>query len=347
MRYRKLGYTNIDVSIICLGTMTWGEQNSESEAHQQLDYALDQGVNFIDTAELYPIPPKEDTYGRTEEYIGSWVQQRKNRDKFILATKIAGKEPGLSWIRGGKSFYNRQNLEKALHNSLKRLRTDYIDLYQLHWPNRNTRYADQAFGDRGIERDDVPVEETLEVLNDFIKAGKIRFYGLSKETPWGMMNYIMQAEKRGFPRPVTIQNPFSLLRRSFEDANAEVALREGVGLMAYSPLGFGVLSGKYLRGQKPAGSRMEVFGEHFKKYSSNAATSATNEYIKLAVKAGLKPAQMALAFLHTRPFLLCTIVGATKMEHLSENVQSADIQLSEEILEGIEEIHRKKPNPSE
>ncbi len=346
MLYRKLGNTNIDVSVICLGTMTFGQQNSEQDAHQQLDAAVAAGVNFIDTAELYSIPPKAQTYGRTEEYIGSWLKARGGRDKIILATKVCG--PGEDWIphiRDGRSHLNRTNMAKAVEGSLRRLQTDYIDLYQLHWPERKTNY----FGQLGYEHIDedvaVTLEETLDALGELVTSGKVRHIGVSNETPWGVMTYVKLAETRGLPRIVSVQNPYSLLNRSFEVGLAEVAIREHVGLLAYSPLGFGVLSGKYLHDGQPSGSRLVLFPD-YTRYTSAEAKEATAQYVALAREHGLDPAQMALAYVNSRPFLTSTIIGATTMEQLHTNLASIDLNLTTDVLEGIERIHREQPNPS-
>lgn len=342
MEYRRLGRTDIDVSVICLGTMTFGEQNSEAEAHAQLDYALERGVNFIDTAELYAVPPRAETYGRTEEFIGSWLAASGKRDKIILASKISG--PGPEHIRGGKSRFDRRNLEEALHGSLRRLGTDYLDLYQLHWPDRPTNF----FGRLGYTHDpEAPapdIEETLQVLGEMVQAGKIRHIGLSNETPWGVMKYLETAERMGLPRVVSVQNPYSLLNRTFEVGLAEVAHREDTGLLAYSPLGFGVLSGKYLGGS-PEGARLTKWPD-YDRYSNEQAVAATGEYVALAREHGLDPAQMALAYVNSRPFLTSNIIGATTMEQLKANIDSAELELPEAVLEGIEAIHTRYPNPS-
>ncbi len=345
MRYRPLGDTGLEVSVICLGSMTWGEQNSEQEGHQQLDYALDRGINFIDTAELYAIPPKAETYGRTEEIIGSWLKLRANRERVILASKIAG--PGAGWvdhIRDGKTRFDKKNIQSALDGSLRRLQTDYIDLYQLHWPERNTN----CFGQRGYTHQEAPftpVLETLTALQDLVTAGKIRYIGLSNETPWGVMEFLQAAERFNLPRVVSIQNPYSLLNRLFEIGLAEIAHREGIGLLAYSPLGFGVLSGKYLEGRAQERDRLRRFPD-YDRYSNPQALAATAEYVALARDHGMSPAQMALAYVNSRPFLTSNIIGATTMEQLRENIDSADLALSEEVLEGIENIHTRHPNPS-
>jgi len=346
MQYRKLGQTDTEVSVICLGTMTWGEQNTQAEAFAQMDYALAHGVNFFDTAELYAIPPKAKTYGRTEEIIGNWLQRTGQRDRIVLASKIAG--PGEGWvdhIRQGHTRYNRSHLQAALDGSLRRLQTDCIDLYQLHWPERDTNRFGQRDFTPGGQTDFTPVAETLAVLADFIQAGKIRHIGLSNETPWGIMRFLQVAEQQGLPRVVSVQNPYSLLNRTFETATAEVAWREHVGLLAYSPLGFGVLSGKYLEGARPAGSRLALFPD-YTRYSSPAAERATAGYADLARKHGLDCAQMALAFANSRPYLTATIIGATTLEQLRSNIASINLMLSDEVLEGIRAIHESYPNPS-
>jgi aryl-alcohol dehydrogenase-like predicted oxidoreductase len=345
MKYRTLGHTDIEVSLICLGTMTWGEQNTEAEAFEQLDAATSAGVNFIDTAELYPVPPIGETYTRTEQYIGNWLKQRGKRDDLIIATKIAGRSDWLPHIREGDTSFDSKNIDTALHGSLKRLQTDYIDLYQLHWPDRNTNY----FGKLGFEHEEddyaIPIEETLRTLARHISAGKIRYIGLSNETPWGVMEFLRLSEKYDLPRIVSIQNPYNLLNRSFEVGLSEISHREGCGLLAYSPLAFGVLSGKYLNNQKPHGARLTLF-ERFDRYNSPQAFAATEAYVALAREHGLDPAQMALAYVNSRPFLTSNIIGATTMEQLQANLDSVNIELSSEILEGIDAIHTQQPNPA-
>lgn len=347
MEYRKLGQTHIDVSVICLGSMTWGEQNSEAEGHQQLDYAVEHGVNFIDTAELYAIPPKAETYGRTEEIIGSWLKQRGKRDDLIIASKIAGPGPGwIPHIRGGNSHFDAANMQQAVDASLKRLQTDYIDLYQLHWPERSTNFFGQlGFDSADAEEKFTPVQETLHAAQELVNQGKIRYLGLSNETPWGIMKFLKVAGLTGHPRVVSVQNPYSLLNRSFEVGNAEVAWREKVGLLAYSPLGFGVLSGKYLNGQKPEGARITKWPD-YSRYTNPESIAATEAYVALAREHGLDPAQMALAWVNTRPFLTANIIGATTLEQLRDNIASIDVPLSEEVLAGIAEIHQRHPNPA-
>jgi aryl-alcohol dehydrogenase-like predicted oxidoreductase len=345
MHYRKLGDTDIDVSAICLGTMTWGEQNTESEAFEQMDYALGRGVNFFDTAELYPIPPKAETYGRTERIIGNWLRKTGNRDRIVLAGKIAG--PGEGWIdhiRKGKTRFGQTHLETALNASLRRLQTEWIDLYQLHWPERDTNYFGQLGFTPNDREDFTPIAETLTALDGFVQAGKIRYIGLSNETPWGVMRFLQVAEQLSLPRVVSVQNPYSLLNRTYEVGLAEVSWREHCGLLAYSPLGFGVLSGKYLGGARPAGARLTLYPD-YARYSNAGADRAVEEYAALARRHHLDLAQMALAFVNSRRFLTSTIIGATTMEQLRSDIDSIEVGLSEAVLEGIQAIHQARPNP--
>jgi aryl-alcohol dehydrogenase-like predicted oxidoreductase len=345
MEKRQLGNTGIKVSLICLGTMTWGEQNTESEGHEQLDYALDNGINFIDTAEIYPVATREKTYGLTEAYIGNWINKRKNRDKFILATKAASRSNWLPWIRNGNAVLDRDNITAALDGSLRRLQTDYVDLYQLHWPDRSTNFFGRLGYTHEEQDDSVPIEETLSVLGDLQKQGKIRHIGISNETPWGTMKFIELAKSKNLPAVVSIQNPYNLLNRTFEIGLAEIAHREQVGLLAYSPMAFGALSGKYLGGSQPEGARLTLF-ESFTRYSNPNAVKATQRYADLAKSHGLDPAQMALAYVNTRSFLTSNIIGATSMEQLKTDINSVNIVLSPEVLAGIEDIHVQFPNPS-
>ena len=342
MKFRKLGNTDLDVSVICLGTMTWGQQNNEQEAFEQMDYALEHGVNFFDTAEMYPVPPTANTQGLTEVHIGKWFASRKTRDKVILATKVAGPAEWLSYLRNGSGL-DRNNIESAVESSLKRLQTDYIDLYQLHWPARNTNFFGQL-AYKHLEDDSTPIEETLEVLKGLVDSGKVRYVGLSNETPWGVMEFVRLAEQKGLPRMVSIQNPYNLLNRTFEIGLSEVAHREQVGLLAYSPLAFGALSGKYLNGQRPQGARMTLF-DRFTRYLSDKAELAIERYVDLARKHNLDPSQMALAYVNTRPFLTSNIIGATTMKQLKDNIDSINLELSEDVLNGIEEIHMDICNP--
>ncbi len=345
MIYTKLPHTDIEVSKICLGTMTWGNQNTEAEGHEQMDYALDQGVNFFDTAELYPIPAHPDRHSDTEKIIGTWFKKNGNRDKVILASKIAGKAEFAKFIR--TTGFSRESIIEAVEGSLQRLQTDYIDLYQLHWPERNTNY----FGGRGYTHDISDhwkdnIHQVLETLRDLIREGKIRHVGISNETPWGTMRYLEESKVHAtLPRSITIQNPYSLLNRLFEVGLSEIAIREQIGLLAYSPLGFGVLSGKYLGDRKPDGARITLF-PNYKRYSGETAVAATQKYYELAQKNDLSLAQMSLAFVNSRSFVTSNIIGATSMEQLKENIGSIAIELSDAVLEGIADIHEQIPNPA-
>lgn len=346
MLYRRLPGTDLEVSAVCLGTMTFGEQNTEAQAFAQLDMALDAGVNFIDTAEMYAVPPRPETMGSTETIIGRWLRERGCRDRVVIATKVAG--PGRDWlpyIRGGNNHLDRANIHAAVDASLKRLQTEVIDLYQLHWPEREANRFGQLGYVPAEEADIVPLEETLGALAELVDSGKVRHVGVSNETPWGLMRYLALSEQRGLPRMVSIQNPYSLLNRTFEVGLAEVAHREQVGLLAYSPLGFGVLSGKYLRGALPASARLTLF-PHYDRYSNPQAQRATHDYVGLARDYGLDPAQMALAFVTSRPFVTSNIIGATTLEQLRSNLASVSLELSPGLLEDIESIHGRHPNPS-
>lgn len=343
MHYQTLGNTDLSVSKLCLGTMTWGEQNTEAQAHEQLDYALEQGINFIDTAEMYPVPPKADTQGKTEQYIGSWIKSRHSRDKVILASKAAGPGEWLSYLRNGPRL-NKQHLQQALDNSLKRLETDYLDLYQLHWPDRNTNFFGQISYQHQDDESATPLLETLDALNDFVKAGKIRHIGVSNETPWGLMNYLQLAKEHDLPRMASIQNPYNLLNRTFEIALAEIVHREQVPLLAYSPLAFGALSGKYLKGARPENARLTLYAR-FQRYTSDKAEQAIQAYVDLAQQHQLDPSQMALAFVNSRRFLGANIIGATSMEQLKSNIESINLELNEDVLAGIESIQQDITNP--
>lgn len=345
MKYTKLGNTVEEVSTICLGTMTFGEQNSEMEGHEQMDYALDQGVNFFDTAELYAIPSTKENNGATERIIGTWFNARKNRDKVILATKITGPSANLKYIRNPLDF-SKEQINTALEGSLKRLQTDYIDLYQLHWPERKANF----FGKRGFKYDpDDQWEdnflEILQTLNDLVKAGKIRYFGISNETPWGAMRFIRLAEEHNLPRPVSIQNPYSLLNRTFEVGLAEVAMREKLGLLAYSPMAFGLLSGKYHKKTDEPGARLNKY-KQMSRYNKETSYNATERYLEIAEKNNLSLAQMSLAFINQQHFLTANIIGATTMDQLKENIGSINITLSPETLKEIDEVHELIPNPA-
>ena len=348
MKYRKLGNTNINVSVICLGTMTFGEQNTQQEGFEQMDYALERGINFFDTAELYAVMPRKETYGKTEEIVGNWFKERKNRDKVILASKIASKsEDDLQWIREGSVNlgFDRRNMDLAIDNSLKRLKTDYIDLYQLHWPERKV----PKFGVLDFEYDPndewTAIEEVLDNLNRLVKAGKIRYVGLSNETPWGVMKFLQVAEKKNLPRMMSIQNVYSLVNRVFDIANSEVAIREQCGLLAYSPLAGGRLSGKYIGNKRPSNARYTIWPRRFSRHHTKRGELAIESYFKLARKYGIAPSTFANAFVNDRPFVTSNIIGATSMEQLKENIDSIDISLSKEILDEIENIHLSDPNP--
>lgn len=348
MQYRRLGGTDLEVSLICLGTMTWGEQNTEAQAHEQLDVALDHGVNFIDAAEIYPVPPKAETQGLTERYIGTWLAKRRDRERLVIATKVSGSSNGLEWIRGGPVL-NARHIREAVDSSLERLQTDYIDLYQIHWPARAANY----FGKLGYTPDDAEaggaaveaIEETLRTLARLVEAGKIRTIGVSNETPWGVMQYLRLAEQHGLPRIVSIQNPYNLLNRSFEIGLAEFAHRERTGLLAYSPLAFGTLSGKYLDGKSPAGARLTEY-PRFDRYLGEPAQRSVAAYAELARQHGLSPTALAQSFVNSRPFVTSNIIGATTREQLEENLASVEVTLSDDVLAGIDAIHKENPFPA-
>ncbi|MDA9749323.1 aldo/keto reductase [Flavobacteriaceae bacterium] len=342
MEYNKLPGTNIDVSKICLGTMTWGRQNSDSEAYEQMDYSLDHGVNFFDTAELYPVPATPDRYADTERIIGNWFSSRNNREKIILATKIAGPGDYTAHIR--KTGFKGNSIEDAVNGSLERLKTDYIDLYQLHWPERMTNF----FGKRGFNYVDDGWEdnfqEILEKLKKIVNQGKIRHIGLSNENPWGFMKFI-EYSKIGLPKMITIQNPYSLLNRLFEIGNAEVCKREETGLLAYSPLGFGVLSGKYRNGKIPDNSRLKLF-PNLSRFSNDNCIKAVDRYYQISQKHNMTLAEMSLAFVNDRPFVTSNIIGATSMDQLKENINSINIKLSDDIISEINKVNEEIPNPA-
>jgi aryl-alcohol dehydrogenase-like predicted oxidoreductase len=344
MKYTTLPHTDIKVSKICLGTMTWGNQNTQDEGFAQMDLALDKGVNFFDTAELYPVPATAETYAETERIIGNWFGKTGHRDKVVLATKIAGPGDYTAHIR--TNGFSKEALNEAVNNSLKRLQTDYIDLYQLHWPEGSTN----TFGVRDYPNDPNDTwkdnfNEILHNLQEIIKSGKIRHVGLSNEKAWGTMRYLNESEQHDLPRMITIQNSYSLLNRTFEGDLAEISLRENIGLLAYSPMAFGVLSGKYIKGKAADNARLKLF-PRFARYSSGQSTEATKRYLAIAEKHGLSLAKMSLAFVNTRPFLTSNIIGATNLEQLKENIDSININLSEDILKDINAVHAEVPNPA-
>ncbi|MEZ5815328.1 MAG: aldo/keto reductase [Alphaproteobacteria bacterium] len=345
MQYRKLGRTGLEVSLIGLGTMTWGNQNTEEEGHAQMDYALDQGINFFDTAEMYAVPPSAETCGKTEEIIGSWFSARGCRDKVILASKIAG--PALPWIRGGKARIDRKNILEAVEGSLKRLQTDYIDLYQLHWPNRGSYHFQQHWGyapSFDVKAEEENFIEVLETMQELITAGKIRHIGLSNETAWGMSKCLRLAEEKELPRMASIQNEYSLLCRLFETDLQEIAVAEDCGLLAWSPLSRGILSGKYIDGARPKRTRIDLDARPEQRLTAQC-NAAVKAYVKVAERHGLDVCQMALAFVNAKPFVTSTLIGATTMAQLKTNIASIDINLSSEVLKDIEAVRRDYPVP--
>ncbi len=344
MEYKKLGNTDIDVSLICLGTMTWGQQNTQEEGHEQMDYAVENGVNFFDTAELYSIPPKKETQGSTERIIGSWFEKKGCRQDIILATKVAGRS-GMKWFRGGETRLNKENIEKAIEGSLKRLKTDYIDLYQLHWPDRALNIFGGGLGlYKHYDLESVPIEETLDVLNQIVETGKVRHIGLSNETPWGLSEFLNVSERDNLPRVQSVQNAYNLLNRSYESGMSEFFHRSSVGLLAYSPLAQGYLSGKYLDGKLPEGSRTKLFGRG-QRYETPSAEAAIRKYIDLADQSNLDPSLMANAFVNSREFVTSNIIGATTMEQLEIAIKSGLTKLSDDVLGELDKIHSECPNP--
>ena len=344
MNYKKLGSTDVNVSTICLGTMTWGEQNSKADGFEQMDYAIDNGVNFWDTAEIYAIPMREETYGETENIIGEWFKKTKKRDKVILATKVSG-PTSKEYIRGGGCSYDKKSMSEALEKSLKRMQTDYIDLYQLHWPERNTNF----FGKQGYEHDSneknwIAFEEILENLKKFVDAGKIRYVGLSNETAWGLAKCLELSKLKNLPKMMAVQNPYNLLNRTYEVGLAEISVREQSGLLAYSPLAFGYLTGKYRNNNMPKGSRIDLFKD-FTRYNNENSIKAIEEYYKISQKFNLDFAQMSIKFCEIQPFVTSVIIGATTMQQLKTNVESVNVKLNNEIINEINEIQKKYPNP--
>ncbi|QWA12107.1 NADP(H)-dependent aldo-keto reductase [Sodalis ligni] len=345
MYYHRIPHSSLEVSVLGLGTMTFGEQNTEAQAHEQLDHAVAAGVNLIDTAEMYPVPPRPETQGLTETYIGNWLHRHGQREKIILATKVTGPSRGNDASIRPQQILDRKNIRKALDDSLQRLQTDYVDLYQVHWPQRATNCFGQLNYRYTDEKLAVTILETLEALNEQVRAGKIRYLGISNETPWGAMRYLQLAEKHDLPRIVTVQNPYSLLNRSFEVGMAEISQFEGLELLAYSSLAFGTLTGKYLNGAKPAGARNTLFSR-FTRYSSPHTQRAIAEYVALAGRFGLDPAQMALAFVRRQPFVASTLLGATTLDQLKSNLASLTLRLDDEIIDALEEIHQRFTFPA-
>jgi aryl-alcohol dehydrogenase-like predicted oxidoreductase len=345
MEKRKLGSSDLEVPVICLGSMNWGQQNTEVQAHQQLDYAIEErGLNFIDTAEVYPIPPEKEKQGRTETYIGSWLKKRGKRDDLIIATKVGAGRVMSTRDTGPEPHYDRKSIREAIDGSLKRLQTDYVDLYQVHFPERKTNF----FGVRGYTHDpqdnSTPIEETLEALDELIKEGKVRYIGISNETPWGVAEYLRLSREKSLPRIVSIQNQYSLTNRTFEIGLAEMAIKEKIGLLTYSSLNMGALTGKYLGGAKPPGARFTVFDRNEERYNPPRAQEATRRYVQLAKDHGLDPAQLALAFAISREFVSSVIVGATSVEQLKIDIDSASVVLSKDVLDEIDKIHSEFPD---
>jgi len=347
MKKILLGNSQLKVTTICLGTMTFGEQNTEAEAHEQLDYALERGINFIDTAEMYPVMPRAATQGKTEQYIGSWIKKSGKRDEIVLATKVAGPSRGMGWIRNGENDLNEKNIRTAIETSLQRLQTDYIDLYQLHWPSRNAPIFGQKQFDPALERPCTEIAETLAVLNALVKEGKIRAFGVSNETSWGVSEFIKQAELQSAAPIASIQNAYNLVNRSFEQGLDETCFRENVGLLAYSPLAFGQLTGKYTDDAKARG-RLTIFPATWSpRYMRASVFEASKRYAALAREHGLTPAQLALAWCYSRSFVASTIIGATNLTQLKENIDALDVKLSDELIAGVNRIHEELYNPGQ
>ena len=344
MKYTTLPNTDVKVSKICLGTMTFGQQNTEAEGHSQLDFAFEKGINFIDTAEMYSVPARQETYGSTEKIIGTWFKKSGKRDEVVLASKIAGPNPLFTYMRD-KNDFSPASIKFALDQSLKRLQTDYIDLYQLHWPERKTN----TFGQRGFkiieEGWEDNIQQVLETLQGFIQEGKIKNIGVSNETPWGMMRFLEESKKHDLPRISTIQNPYSVVNRSFEVGMSEICYRENVGLLAYSPMAFGVLSGKFLTGESHPNARINLFPQ-FARYNSENTREATRLYNEIAKDFGLTLTELALAFIEKQPFVTSTIIGATNLQQLEQNINTINVSLSEEIMVEVEKVQNNFPNPA-
>jgi aryl-alcohol dehydrogenase-like predicted oxidoreductase len=347
MKLKKLGSSDLMVSEVCLGTMTFGEQNTEAEAHQQLDFAIAHGVNFIDTAEMYPVMPRAETVNRTEQYIGTWIKQSGQRDNIILATKVAGPSRGMPWIRNGENDLDAKNIRIAVEASLQRLHTDYIDLYQLHWPSRNAPIFGQKEFDPALERECIAIEATLDILDSLVKEGKIRHIGVSNETPWGVSEFIKHAERKQQARIISIQNPYHLMNRSYEQGLTETCYREQVGLLAYSPLAFGRLTGKYVDDAQAKGRLTQFPPTWSPRYMRAEVIATSGRYTALARAHGLTPTQLALAWCYSRWFVASTIIGATDLTQLEENIRAADIRLSDELIAAVNQIHAEGANPAQ
>ncbi|TXI95134.1 MAG: aldo/keto reductase [Burkholderiaceae bacterium] len=347
MKLKKLGGSDLMVSEVCLGTMTFGEQNTETEAHQQLDYALAHGVNFIDTAEMYPVMPRAETVNRTEQYIGTWIKQSGKRDQVIIATKVAGPSRGMPWIRNGDNDLDEKNIRLAVEGSLRRLQTDYIDLFQLHWPSRNAPIFGQKEFNPELERESVAIEATLDVLDALIKEGKVRHIGVSNETPWGVSEFIKHAERKQQARIVSIQNPYHLMNRSYEQGLTETCFREEVSLLAYSPLAFGRLTGKYVDDAQAKGRLTQFPATWSPRYMRQEVIATSGRYTKLARDYGYTPTQLALAWCYSRWFVTSTIIGATNLQQLEENIRATDVKLTEEVIAAINAIHAVASNPAQ
>ncbi len=343
MNFRKLGNTDLKVSTICLGTMTWGEQNTQKDAFEQMNYSLDSGINFFDAAEIYPSPCRKETFGETEKIIGNWFKEKKNRDKIILASKIAG--PGLTWVRGGEKNYSEKKIQNALDESLNRLQTDYIDLYQLHWPERKTNFFGRLNYKHNDENNWNELEKVLIALEKFIKEGKIRYVGLSNETPWGLSKFLEISKIKKLPRMMSVQNPYSLLCRTYEIGMSEISIREKSGLLAYSPLAGGFLTGKYRNNNLPENSRQKLFSDYYTRYSKSNASPVIDKYYNISKKFGLNFAQMSIKFCEIQKFLTSVIIGATTMEQLKINIESVSVNLNEKILKEINDVQIEYPNP--
>jgi aryl-alcohol dehydrogenase-like predicted oxidoreductase len=344
MKYKKIPNTDLEVSVICLGTMNWGQQNTEEDAHSQLDYAVAHGINFIDTAEIYPVPPESELQGLTETYLGNWLAKTGKRKDLIIATKVAAADLIRTRVMQGKARLDRKSIREAIEGSLKRLQTDYVDLYQIHWPERKTNFFGlRAFPD--VKDDDATlIQETLEVLTELVKEGKVRYIGVSNETAWGVSEYLRLSREKGLAKIVTIQNQYSLLNRTFEIGLAEFAVRENIGLLPYSALSMGVLTGKYLDGAQPTGARFTLTLRNRPRYDPSHAQSAIKRYLEIAKNHGLDPAQMAIAYTLTKPFVTSTIIGATTLDQLKTDIDATDVFLSAEVLADIEQVYKEMPD---